>query len=88
MATFTLAMKALREKVQAAKQLAEIARETGGSLSEERDARKYFSSAGDEETLRGIPVQARGIGGTARGTDPLRETLARERRIRRSSDDG
>ena len=35
---------------------------------------------GDARTLRGIPAIGYGVGGTQPGTDPVRETLARERR--------
>lgn len=38
------------------------------------------TAGGDKKRLRGIPVQARGVGGTAPGTDALSVLLARERR--------
>lgn len=34
--------------------------------------------------LRGIPVQAKGVGGTQPGTDPAAETINRQHRLRRS----
>jgi hypothetical protein len=52
---------------QHARQLAQYARETGDHL--EHSARGA-TPAGDERRLRGIPVQARGVGGTIPGTSP------------------
>ena len=37
------------------------------------------TAAGDSAKLRGIPVQARGVGGTSPGTDPLAALLDKER---------
>lgn len=41
--------------------------------------RHIASPAGDERKLRGIPVQAPGIGGTMPGTNPLARTLSNDR---------
>lgn len=72
MATFTLAQRNLEARIACLKQLAEIARETGGDLAEERDGRRYFSSVGDEQTLRGIPAIGPGVSGAMPGTSPHR----------------
>ena len=53
-----------------ARQLAELARESDDHLVL-RSARGA-TPAGDEARLRGIPLQARGVGGTIRGTQPHR----------------
>lgn len=47
----------------------------------ELDSRRVSRStaAGDSRKLRGIPVQARGVGGTSPGSDPLAALLAKER---------
>ena len=48
--------------------LAKFARETDDHLTI-RSA-KGATPAGDELRLRGVPIQARGVGGTIRGTQP------------------
>lgn len=51
-----------------AKVLARTARETDGVLPE-RPAGGAMAG-GDKHAMRGVPIQARGVGGTVRGTDP------------------
>lgn len=58
-----------------AQQLVELAHETDDHLTI-RSARGA-TPAGDEARLRGIPLQARGVGGTIRGTQP--HTALRDR---------
>jgi hypothetical protein len=57
-----------------AKLIAGLCAETGSSLVEER-GRRFYSTAGDERTLRGIPAIGRGcpgrIHGSMPGTGPL-----------------
>lgn len=38
------------------------------------------TTAGDRARMRGVPIQAIGVGGTLPGTQPLTEVLRRERR--------
>jgi hypothetical protein len=38
------------------------------------------TAAGDERRLRGVPVQARGVGGTVLGTHPLAALMAKQPR--------
>lgn len=40
---------------------------------------------GDPAELRGIPVQAKGVGGTSPGTNPATEVVRNDHRLRRSS---
>jgi hypothetical protein len=58
--------------------LADIAREVGGNVKEERARKTFASPAGDEQKLRGIPAISRGTSGCIRGTDPERELIRRE----------
>lgn len=51
-----------------ARQLAELARESDDHLV--LRPIRGATPAGDELRLRGIPMQARGVGGTMRGTQP------------------
>lgn len=46
---------------------------------EKRAPRRELTKPGDERKLRGIPVQARGVGGTMPGSDPLAEVLRSDR---------
>jgi hypothetical protein len=41
------------------------------------------TSGGDEQRRRGVPIQSRGVSGTAPGTDPAGETIRRETQRRR-----
>lgn len=68
-----------------ARLMAEIARDTFGSSDSTVEAPKVLSRLGDERQLRGIPVQAMGVGGTQDRTDPLREVLRKERRLERDA---
>lgn len=43
------------------------------------------AAGGDAQTLRGIPVQARGVGGTSPGSNPLAYVLEREAERERGS---
>lgn len=54
---------------QMAKQITELARETGEHL--QRPVRGA-TAGGDERKLRGIPIYARGVGGAIAGTRPDR----------------
>ena len=38
------------------------------------------TTAGDRARMRGVPIQAIGVGGTLPGTQPLEELLRKERR--------
>lgn len=49
--------------------IADLARETTDHLTLSRPVRGA-TPAGDELRLRGIPMQARGVSGTMRGTQP------------------
>jgi hypothetical protein len=71
--TFTLAQRNAELDAHNAKQLARIARETGDQLPQRTVA--GATAAGDERRLRGIPVQAKGVGGAINGSRPG-ETLA------------
>ena len=68
MPTFSLAQRNAELDAHNAKQLAQFARETddGFTLKMARGS----TPAGDELRLRGIPMQARGVSGTIRGTQP------------------
>lgn len=52
-----------------ARLLAELAREAADPIILTKPVRGA-TPAGDELRLRGIPMQARGVGGTMRGTQP------------------
>jgi hypothetical protein len=65
-------------QVEAAK-IARILRDTA-SPEPERPSRG--TAPGDERKLRGIPVQARGVGGTIPGSDPVSALLDNDRRGR------
>lgn len=69
-----LAAKHHAQEIHQEQELARIILETGEDLPTNPAA-----LPGDTRKLRGIPCLARGIGGTITGTDPLRETIARER---------
>lgn len=60
----------MQMRIQNAKLITSLARDTGGNLHTERDARRYASTAGDERTLRGIPAIGRGVAGVSPGTRP------------------
>lgn len=64
---------ALREAQ--AKALARVVLETSGEPP--RLHRPNLTA--DPQSLRGIPALARGVGGTCRGTDPLRALLAKDK---------
>lgn len=50
-------------------------------VDEPNPRRQGFSTAaGDSRKLRGIPVQAHGVGGTSPGSDPLQAVIEKERR--------
>lgn len=49
--------------------VAELAREAADPIVLTKPVRGA-TPAGDEHRLRGIPMQARGVGGTMRGTQP------------------
>lgn len=43
------------------------------------------ATVGDPADLRGIPVIARGVGGTSPETDPLAEAIRNDHRLRRTA---
>jgi hypothetical protein len=53
-----------------ARQLAQLARESDDHLTLRANPR---ATAGDELRMRGVPIQARGVSGTMRGTQPHTE---------------
>lgn len=69
-----------RETVEQAQKVARIVIEAGGQKPDEDPTHQASST-----DLRGIPVQARGVGGTIRETDPLAAAIDNEhRRSRRA----
>lgn len=64
------------------RKVARIILETGAGLPpvEMKDRRVFKAEAAE---LRGIPVQARGVGGVSPGSDPLRHVIAEENRRER-----
>lgn len=78
MPTFSRQQKIHDLDAHNARQLVRIARETGETL-ETRPVGGAMAG-GDAQAMRGVPLQAKGVGGTARGTDPLTELLRRQPR--------
>jgi hypothetical protein len=68
-------LKAQHLDAHNARQLARIARETGNHLPRITGG---AMAGGDARAMRGVPVQARGVGGTVRGTDPLATLIAKQ----------
>jgi hypothetical protein len=68
MPTISLQQKHAELDAHNAKQLAAFARESDDHLT--MKSAKGATPAGDELRLRGVPIQARGVGGTIRGTQP------------------
>lgn len=71
-------VKVQRLKVSQARVAAEIARDAEQPLPSVSQ-----TAAGDSRRMRGVPIQAPGVGSTAPGTDPLSVLLAKERRMER-----
>lgn len=69
MPTFSLAQKHADLDAHNARLIAQVARETGGNLTQERE-RKVLSRLGDEQQLRGIPAVGRGVTGAINRTRP------------------
>lgn len=57
-------------------------RESGGSAPTNAKSGK-LTAGGDTERMRGVPIQAPGVGSTARGTQPESETVRRDEQSRR-----
>ncbi len=66
------------QAVAQAERLAEIARDVL-DVDEVADGVFWGAAGGDARKLRGVPVQAKGVGGTQPGSDPLAALLAKER---------
>jgi hypothetical protein len=78
MPTFSRQQKIHDLDAHNAHQLARIARETGEALP----ARPVGGAmaGGDAQAMRGVPIQAHGVGGTVRGTDPLATLMQKQPR--------
>jgi hypothetical protein len=51
----------------------------GGDINTPPPTTSTATLPGDTRKLRGIPVQARGVGGTSPGTDPLTALIHKQR---------
>lgn len=51
-------------------------------LDSRKRRRAGATADGDSRRLRGIPLAARGVGGTAPGSDPIAALIAKEARLR------
>lgn len=72
------------QAVAQAVRLAEIIRDVL-DVDEVADGIFWGAAGGDARKLRGVPVIARGVGGTQPGTDPLAAIIAKERRGTRAA---
>ncbi len=67
----------LRERALDAANLDRIVGEADGR---EASVAAGATAAGDWRRMRGVPVQARGVGGAVAGSEPVRALLAKDRR--------
>lgn len=72
-----LAVIAAHEKAAQARMIEHALREASPS---ERATRGPITSPGDRLRMRGVPITARGVGGTQPGTNPLTQLLRKEAR--------
>ena len=72
--------RAQLQAVEDERKLARILLETGETAPPKTSA--GATSGGDWQRMRGLPMIAKGVGGTAPGSDPLGALIAKERRRR------
>lgn len=69
----------VQHQAQAADQAQQVRRALAEATPTEIAKHGPVTSPGDRLRMRGVPIQAVGVGGTMVGTDPLREALRRRR---------
>lgn len=86
----TVDVNPLSLAVIAAKEKAAHARMVENALREATPAERInhgpITSPGDRIRMRGVPITARGVGGTQPGTDPLAHLLRKQARRRHATD--
>ena len=62
----------------------ELARRAAEEAEIREQVANGYTPQADPEDLRGIPVQAKGVGGTSPGTDPLSQAVLSDHRLSRA----